>query len=394
MRKNDQGRAPIDPGRPARHIPAMASPNQQQLAAAASLDTAIGFALPARHARGRLVRLGPVLEEILSAHDYPAPVARVLGEALVLTALLGATLKDAGGQLTLQAQTESGIVDLLVADYRGGELRGYVRFDRERLARAAGRQPSLDALFGKGYLAITFDQAVSNERYQGIVPLEGDSLAEAAEHFFCQSEQIPSLVRIAVDDSGRIAGGILLQHLPEGEEGRERLHTRLDHPEWDHVRILGETVRAGELTDPALPLEDLLWRLFHDEEEVRLLSADAAGPRLPLQRGAYPLGPRPIRARRAGRNGRRGGQYRRRLRILLAEFSSFETATWTREGCVHCGRRNIAALFRETGSRRLLPPSGVVMRRLSSLAGRCRRRLWSCSRPGRASPSRAARDRC
>jgi molecular chaperone Hsp33 len=249
----------------------MASPNQQPIAAAASLDSAIGFALPARHARGRLVRLGPALEEILSAHDYPAPVARVLGEALVLTALLGATLKEAGGQLTLQAQTESGIVDLLVADYRGGELRGYVRFDAERLA-AGPVHPSLEALFGKGYLAITFDQAVSNERYQGIVPLEGESLAEAAEHFFSQSEQIPSLVRIAVDDSGRIAGGILLQHLPEGEEGRERLHTRLEHPEWDHVRILGETVRAGELTDPALPLEDLLWRLFHDEEEVRLLS--------------------------------------------------------------------------------------------------------------------------
>ena len=251
----------------------MASPNQQPLAAAASLDSAIGFALPARHARGRLVRLGPALEEILSAHAYPAPVARVLGEALVLTALLGATLKDAGGQLTLQAQTENGIVDLLVADYRGGDVRGYVRFDAERLAAEPGVHPSLEALFGKGYLAITFDQAVSNERYQGIVPLEGESLAEAAEHFFIQSEQIPSLVRIAVGDSGRIAGGILLQHLPEGEEGRERLHTRLDHPEWDHVRILGETVRAGELTDPALPLEDLLWRLFHDEEEVLLLSA-------------------------------------------------------------------------------------------------------------------------
>jgi molecular chaperone Hsp33 len=250
----------------------MASPNQQPLAAAASLDSATGFALPSRHARGRLVRLGPVLEEILSAHAYPAPVAHVLGEALVLTALLGATLKDAGGQLTLQAQTESGIVDLLVADYRAGELRGYVRFDMERLAAEPGGHPSLEALFGKGYLAITFDQALSNERYQGIVPLEGESLADAAEHFFSQSEQIPSLVRIAVGDSGRIAGGILLQHLPEGEEGRERLHTRLDHPEWDHVRILGETVRAGELTDPALPLEDLLWRLFHDEEEVRLLS--------------------------------------------------------------------------------------------------------------------------
>ena len=244
----------------------------------AALDAAVGFALPHRHARGRLVRLGPVLDDILSAHDYPPPVARILAEALVLTALLGATLKEAGGQLTLQAQTESGVIDLLVADYRDGELRGYVRFDGERLAEQPSR-PSLFALFGKGYLAITFDQALSGERYQGIVPLEGGSLAEAVEHFFAQSEQIPSLIRLAQDQSGRVAGGILLQHLPEGEEGRERLHTRLDHPEWDHVRLLAETIRAGELTDPALPLEALLWRLFHDEEEVRLLGA------IPLSRG-------------------------------------------------------------------------------------------------------------
>lgn len=240
---------------------------------AALTDAALGFALPGRHARGRLVRLGRVLDEVLAAHDYPAPIARLLSEALVLTGLLGAMLKEAGGQLTLQAQTESGIVDLLVADYRGGELRGYVRFDRERLA--AEPQPSLFALFGKGYLAITFDQTATRERYQGIVPLEGASLAEAVEHFFAQSEQIPSLVRLAVDDSGHVAGGILLQHLPEGEEGRERLHTRLDHPEWDHVRALGRTIRAGELVDPALPLETLLWRLFHEEEEVRTLAAVA-----------------------------------------------------------------------------------------------------------------------
>ena len=245
---------------------------------AASLDSALGFALPLRHARGRLVRLGPVLDEILSAHDYPAPVARLLSEALVLTALLGATLKDAGGQLTMQAQTEAGIVDLLVCDFKGGELRGYVRFDRDRLAEQPSH-PSLFALFGKGYLAITFDQALSKERYQGIVPLEGGSLAEAVEHFFVQSEQIPSLVRFAVDDSGHVAGGILIQHLPEGEEGRERLHTRLDHSEWDHVRALATTIRTVELADPALPLEDLLWRLFHEEEEVRVLAT------VPLAKG-------------------------------------------------------------------------------------------------------------
>jgi molecular chaperone Hsp33 len=256
----------------------MASTEVNNAVAAAHLDSAVGFALPARHARGRMVRLGPLLDDVLSAHDYPAPIARILSEALVLAALLGATLKDAGGQLTMQAQTEAGIIDLLVCDYRGGELRGYVRFDAQRLAAEASL-PSLFALFGKGYLAITFDQAVTGERYQGIVPLEGDSLAEAAQHFFSQSEQIPSLVRLAVNDTGHVAGGILLQHLPEGEEGRERLHTRLDHPEWEHVRILAETIRANELVDKDLPLETLLWRLFHEEEEVRVLTT------VPLTRG-------------------------------------------------------------------------------------------------------------
>ena len=249
----------------------MASEHINEATAVANLDEAIGFALPSCNARGRLVRLGPVLDEVLSAHDYPAPIARILSEALILTALLGAMLKDVGGQLTLQAQTEAGIVDLLVCDYKGGELRGYVRFDSDRLAEAPSL-PDLAALFGKGYLAITFDQLATRERYQGIVPLEGANLAEAAQHYFTQSEQIPSLVRLAVDDTGHVAGGILLQHLPEGEEGRERIHTRLDHPEWEHVRILAETIRANELYDRALPLETLLWRLFHEEEEVRVLS--------------------------------------------------------------------------------------------------------------------------
>lgn len=254
------------------------SSNPSAAAIAANLDEAVGFTLPRRNARGRLVRLGPVLDKVLSAHDYPAPIARILSEALTLTALLGAVLKDAGGQLTMQAQTDAGIVDLLVCDYKGGELRGYVRFDAERLA-AETALPTLATLFGKGYLAITFDQVATSERYQGIVPLEGESLAEAAEHFFGQSEQIPSLVRLAVNDTGHVAGGILLQHLPEGEEGRERIHTRLDHPEWEHVRILAETIRANELFDPELALETLLWRLFHEEEEVRVLAA------VPLTRG-------------------------------------------------------------------------------------------------------------
>jgi molecular chaperone Hsp33 len=257
-------------------MPAM-TPHDSIEAAAGHLDQALGFTIPGRNARGRVVRLGPVLDHILSAHDYPAPIARILSEALVLAALLGSLLKEDEGQLTLQAQTESGIIDLLVCDYKAGELRGYVRFDADRLKDLPTHR-DLFALFGKGYLAITFDQPAANERYQGIVPLEGSSLAEAAQSYFVQSEQLPSVVRLAVNDTGHVAGGILVQHLPQGEEGRDRLHTRLDDPEWEHVRILAETIKGTELTDPNLSLESELWRLFH-EETVHVLAA------VPLAKG-------------------------------------------------------------------------------------------------------------
>jgi molecular chaperone Hsp33 len=237
------------------------------------LDRAIGFTIPDRHARGRLVRLGPVLEQILSAHAYPPAIEGLLAEALTLTALIGSTLKGAGGQLTLQAQTQGGVVSLLVCDFRGGELRGYVQFDDERLAQMP-EDPSLFALFGQGYLAVTFDQASSGERYQGIVPLDGASLSEAAESYFLQSEQIPTSIRIGTQrrDGRCVTGGLFLQHLPEGEDGRERLHTRLDHPEWEHVRALAETMGAAELADAVVPLETLVWRLFNEEERVSLLA--------------------------------------------------------------------------------------------------------------------------
>lgn len=239
-------------------------------------DEALGFTIPGRHARGRLVRLGPVLDEILANHGYPPLIERVLAEAILLTALLGTTLKNAEGQLTIQAQTEGGVVDLLVCDYRNGELRGYLRHDPDRLAEAP-TDPSLFALFGKGYLAITFDQALTGERYQGIVPLEGASLAEAAQNYFSQSEQIPSLVRLAVQpvrgEKGHVAAGLLLQHLPEGEEGRDRIHTRLDHPEWEHVETLAATVKREELLDAGLALETLVWRLFNEEGEIRTMPA-------------------------------------------------------------------------------------------------------------------------
>lgn len=234
-------------------------------------DQVLSFTIATRNARGRVVRLGSVLETILAAHAYPPAITHLLAEALVVTALIGSLLKHGEGQLTMQAQTEGGIVELLVCDYRSGELRGYIRHDPERLAQL-GANPSLYALFGKGYLAITFDMATTGQRYQGIVPLEGNTLAEACESYFAQSEQVPTLIRVGVRSSasGCVAGGMLVQHLAEGEEGRERLHVRMDYPEWEHVAALAGSIRHDELVDESLSLEALVWRLFHEEEEVRV----------------------------------------------------------------------------------------------------------------------------
>ena len=236
-------------------------------------DRILAFTLPERDARGRMVRLDNVLDDILSAHAYPAPITLLLEEALVLCALMGSLMKRDGSQMTMQAQTEDGPVRLLVCDYRGGEMRGYVDYDAERL-NELGANPSLFALFGKGYLAITFDTG-GGQRYQGIVPLEGGSLAAACENYFVQSEQVPTLLRIAASTgaAGRSAAGLLVQHFPDGEEGRERLHVRLDHPDWEHVVAIAGTLTHDELLDDALSMEGMAWRLFHEDGEIRTRQA-------------------------------------------------------------------------------------------------------------------------
>ncbi|MFB0612980.1 Hsp33 family molecular chaperone HslO [Aurantiacibacter poecillastricola] len=232
-------------------------------------DELLGFSIPSRDSRGRAVRLGPVLEDVLSAHEYPSALKHCLAEALVLVTLMGGLLKGEGDQLTMQAQGEGGAVSLLVCDYRDGHIRGYVEHDEVAMA-AEGANPTLESLFGKAHLAITFDIAKTGKRYQGIVPLEGASLSRAVESYFAQSEQIPTLIRTAIRSGpGRtVAGGLLVQYLPEGEEGRERLHVELDPPEWEHISILAESLRHEELVEPALSLEEIVWRLYHEEEKV------------------------------------------------------------------------------------------------------------------------------
>ena len=243
-------------------------------------DRSLGFSVANRNVRGRVVRLDAALNAVLAAHDYPEAIARLLAEALTLTALLGGTLQEGAAQMTLQAQSTGGAVDLLVCDYRGGQVRGYVRFDRDAVIPL---DMSLPGLFGTGHLAITLDPTASSERYQGIVPLEGRNLSDAVTGYFEGSEQLPTLVKVGIAGSaetGWIAGGILVQHLARSEIGGERLSVAIDegraHPDWEHVVALTSTVSDAELTDPELTAETLLWRLFH-EEQVRVVEGPVPG---------------------------------------------------------------------------------------------------------------------
>jgi molecular chaperone Hsp33 len=226
---------------------------------------------------GRLVKLGPTVDTILSRHDYPEPVSQLLGQAVALTALLGAALKFEG-KFILQASTD-GPVDLLVADYQvPGGLRGYARFSPERLAAL----PPDGRLLGEGHLAMTIDRGVETERYQGVVPLEGETLTEAADTYFRQSEQLPTFIRLAVARHYRAgsgsrpwtwrAGGLLVQKLTR-EGGRVTTNeAALEEEDWTRARALAETVEDHELLDPMLPPDRLLYRLFH-EEQVRAYRA-------------------------------------------------------------------------------------------------------------------------
>lgn len=238
---------------------------------------------------GRLVRLGPAIDEILSHHAAPVAVSQALGEAVALTAMLGTALKI-DGKLTLQTKTD-GLLDFLVVSYESpGRLRGYARYDKRRISVGDDIDPG--TLLGEGHLAITIDPGEDMERYQGIVALDGDGIGEAALSYFRQSEQLPSFLRLAVarhytagenGAPGRWqwrAGGLLVQHLARdggteaaaltSEEDEEILGETDD--DWERTRILASTVEDHELLDPMLAPERLLYRLFH-EEGVRAFPA-------------------------------------------------------------------------------------------------------------------------
>lgn len=230
-------------------------------------DQTLHFTIASRDVRGRVVRLDNALDAIIATHNYPPIIANLLSEALALAAVIGSTLKNENGQMTMQAQSPSGAISLLVCDYKAGAIRGYAKFDAQKLDERA--DDKLETLFADGFLAITIDHD-QDGRYQGIVPLDGDSLTQSVEHYFVQSEQLPTKIIFGhkiVDEQGRkaLAAALLVQHLPDGEQGKERLHVRLDHPEWEHVKILTSSMSAAELSDVNIPLEELVWRLFHEE---------------------------------------------------------------------------------------------------------------------------------
>ncbi|HTZ76820.1 MAG TPA: Hsp33 family molecular chaperone [Stellaceae bacterium] len=226
------------------------------------------FEIEPFHLRGRLVRLGPMLDTIVRRHDYPAPVAVMLGEAIALAVALSSALKY-DGIFTLQTKGD-GAIRLLVADVSSsGAVRGYAQYDAEKLAQAAaGGGNSVPRLLGAGYLAFTVDQGEDTERYQGIVALEGATLAECIHHYFRQSEQIATAIKVAVrqDGEGRWRGGALtLQRLPEEERAEVTGSREARDDGWRRALILMSSSTSEELTDPALSPEALLFRLFHED---------------------------------------------------------------------------------------------------------------------------------
>jgi len=252
--------------------------------------------------RGRAVSLADSLDAILRKHDYPEPVARLLGEAILLTAMFGASLKS-DGRFIFQTNTD-GPVSLIVVDYRTpGIMRGYARYDQEAVEAAAAGNAGAAELLGNGHLAMTIDQGADTNRYQGIVALQDNSLEDAVHQYFMQSEQIPTFIRVAVAeivsrDEGETVrawrgGGVMVQFLPESPERmRVRDIPGGDDPNaddngdaesdglgdeddaWVEARAIAETIEDHELTDPEIGSDRLLYRLFH-ERGVRVFEARA-----------------------------------------------------------------------------------------------------------------------
>ncbi len=239
-------------------------------------DHVLPFQLDTLGVRGRLVRLGPALDTIIERHGYPLAVARPLAEAMVLCATLATSLKY-DGIFTLQI-TGDGPIRLLVTDLTtDGALRGYALFDSWKLAIALGAGNSeapdgyVPKLFGQGRLTFTVDQGQHTERYQGVVPLEGATLADCAHTYFRQSEQLPTGIKIVARRS--MTGGtphwraaaLMVQQMPEFDAGRLDIDQEQHEDDWRKAVILMASATEAEMLDPGLSGPTLLYRLFHLE---------------------------------------------------------------------------------------------------------------------------------
>jgi molecular chaperone Hsp33 len=248
-------------------------------------DVVLPFAVEPLDVRGRIVRLGPSIDTILTRHGYPDVVARVIGEAAALTVMLGSSLKFEG-RFQLQTKTD-GPIEMVVVDFDVPDrLRATAKFDKDKLDALGSHAPKTGDLLGSGYLAMTIDQGSDRSRYQGVVALEGQGFEEAAHQYFRQSEQIPTQVRLAVAEqfeNGRHtyrAGGLMIQFLPsspdrmrqadlspgdipEGHPSND-LVAPVEDDAWVEAKSLMATVEDHELVDPAVSSERLLYRLFHE----------------------------------------------------------------------------------------------------------------------------------
>lgn len=229
-------------------------------------DQALPFQIERSGLRGRHVRLGPALDQILTRHCYPEPVAALLGETLTLAVLMATALKF-DGVFTLQAKGD-GPVTLLVADITSdGAIRGYASYDADKALRMETDNTAspVPRWLGAGFIAFTVDQGDHTQRYQGIVELTGDTLAACLQHYFRQSEQIDAGMQVAVGrgPAGNWrSGGLMIQRLPDADR-TELPADRED--DWRRAMVLMASVTADELLDPALPPTELLFRLFHED---------------------------------------------------------------------------------------------------------------------------------
>jgi len=238
------------------------------------------FQLETSSLRGRIVRFNGVLDDIIKAHDYPPVVSQLLAETITLCSMLSSMLKF-DGIFTLQTQGD-GPISMLVADVTSeGHIRGCASFDPERVEVARkqlaafskthvgeGSDNHLAQLLGKGHIAFTVDHGLKIERYQGIVELKGKSLVECVQHYFSQSEQIDTGIKMAVGERDGVwrASGLMLQHMPEegGEKGVKD-SSNLDEDDWRRAMILMQSVTEEELLSPDLDAHNILMRLFHEE---------------------------------------------------------------------------------------------------------------------------------